>query len=540
MRYLRCNLPQERHEAVLGKFGQYPTQEEEDAVHGLFTPRVFFETYGNEREVWATCCRQHGIIGKRGPKHGSEGNCPFCGQTAVWNAIGKYGEQMRSLRESGHVAFLRRDGEALLIEAMQTEIVYTKDLIYDGIYYVMNCWGQKAYYLAPGTVQMWERTQEWNGFEWSRPCWKAKGTVSEPFSPNMMGWACYQGDYTVIGADALSETKAWRYCQIEDWMRCELGERWGKPVKWAVSYLAAYAMWPQIEMAVKLGFADAVTELVVNGKKNARILNWSARSPADFLRLDKQQARAWLQSEGDFDMLRSWRKDAPELAPEAYIQLRRQLGGARQVRECAACAETAGVKIEKAARYAGSGTGVELWLDYLNMARELGYDLTEATVAMPKDLRERHDAAAELLEIRKDQAAAAAYAKRYKQLCRKYEFAMSGLHIVVPKSGSEIVREGKTLHHCVGGYAARHMNGTATILFLRHEKRPERPWLTIELTEKDTIRQIHGYKNEGYNHAQDPEERYAWFLEAWLGWVHTGSRRDKQKRPILEAKEKTA
>lgn len=139
MRYLKCNLPPERHEEILGKFWHYPTQEEEDAVHDLFTPHVFFETYGNEREVWATCCRQHGIIGKRGPKHGSEGNCPFCGQVAVWNAIGKYGEQMRSLREETHVAFLRRAGEALLIEAMQIEISYTKGLIYDGIYYDMNC-----------------------------------------------------------------------------------------------------------------------------------------------------------------------------------------------------------------------------------------------------------------------------------------------------------------------------------------------------------------------------------------------------------------
>ena len=236
MRYLKCNLLPERHEEILGKFWHYPTQEEEDAVHDLFTPHVFFETYGNEREVWATCCRQHGIIGKRGPKHGSEGNCPFCGQVAVWNAIGKYGEQMRSLREETHVAFLRRAGEALLIEAMQIEISYTKGLIYDGIYYDMNCWGQKAYYLAPGTVQMWERTREWSCGEWTLPYWKAKATVSEPFSPNMMGWACYQGDYTVIGTDALSETKAWRYCQIEDWMRYELAERWEEePVKWAVT-----------------------------------------------------------------------------------------------------------------------------------------------------------------------------------------------------------------------------------------------------------------------------------------------------------------
>ncbi len=109
MRYLKCNLQPERHEEVLGKFWDYPTQEEEDAVHDLFTPHVFFDTSGNEREAWATCCRQHGIIGKRGPKHGSEANCPFCGQVAVWNATGKYGEQIRSLRESAHVAFLPAD-----------------------------------------------------------------------------------------------------------------------------------------------------------------------------------------------------------------------------------------------------------------------------------------------------------------------------------------------------------------------------------------------------------------------------------------------
>lgn len=140
---------------------------------------------------------------------------------------------MRSLREETHVTFLRRDGDALLIEAMQIEISYTKGLIYDGLYYDMNCWGKKAYYLAPGTVQMWEWTQEWNGFEWSRPYWKAKTTVSEPFQPNMIGWACYQGDYTVIGTDALSETKAWRYCQLEDWMRYEIAQSWEEePVKW--------------------------------------------------------------------------------------------------------------------------------------------------------------------------------------------------------------------------------------------------------------------------------------------------------------------
>lgn len=56
-------------------------------------------------------------------------------------------------------------------------------------------------------------------------------------------------------------------------------------------------------------------------------------------------------SGGDFETLRSWRETAPELTPDVYIHLCRQLGGGRMVEACKECAETAGVKLEKAARY---------------------------------------------------------------------------------------------------------------------------------------------------------------------------------------------
>ena len=124
---------------------------------------------------------------------------------------------------------------------------------------------------------------------------------------------------------------------------------------------------------------------------------------------------------------------------------------------------------------------------------------------------------------------------------------LSSLVIVVPASAEEIVQEGKTLHHCVGGYAARHINGQTTILFLRRARRPERSFLTIELYEdrgRVLIRQIHGYKNEGYGNkrGRDKEEEYAWFLGPWLDWINSGSRRDRNGKPVLpETKEeKTA
>ena len=141
-----------------------------------------------------------------------------------------------------------------------------------------------------------------------------------------------------------------------------------------------------------------------------------------------------------------------------------------------------------------------------------------------------------------------------------YEFSYGDLCIVVPGSTEEIIMEGRTLKHCVGGYAARHFNDQVTILFLRHKRKPDTPFVTIEIKprsktkEEIMIRQIHGYRNEGYLHDKKwnrltleqmnnsrPQYKYKWFLEMWRAWVEAGSKRDKKGNPILvQEKEKTA
>lgn len=70
--------------------------------------------------------------------------------------------------------------------------------------------------------------------------------------------------------------------------------------------------------------------------------------------------------------------------------------------------------------------------------------------------------------------------------------------IIIPESPEDLVREGETLHHCVGGYASDHCNGRM-IFFVRHARRPERSWFTLnENMNGSTVNriQLHGYKNE--------------------------------------------
>lgn len=210
--------------------------------------------------------------------------------------------------------------------------------------------------------------------------------------------------------------------------------------------------------------------------------------------------------------------------------------------------------IKKAARYAKRHTGelkvtgvLRYWLDYLDMAEQLEYDLKQETVAMPKDLKERHDTAATMVKIRASAEEKKKYQPRYKELRKRYEFRLGDLCVVVPESGEAIVAEGKTLEHCVGGYAARHMKGAVDILFLRHVRRPERSFLTIEMVPwktgsgKPVLRQIHGYKNERYRNPVEPSVKFAWFLEPWMEWLKSGSKRDKNGQPVIPAgKEQTA
>lgn len=73
--------------------------------------------------------------------------------------------------------------------------------------------------------------------------------------------------------------------------------------------------------------------------------------------------------------------------------------------------------------------------------------------------------------------------------------------IRLPVKLSEIIREGGSLNHCVGGYVDRHATGSTTILFLRKKSDKDKSFYTIECHGTDpkkgiTVTQIHGQSNK--------------------------------------------
>lgn len=178
------------------------------------------------------------------------------------------------------------------------------------------------------------------------------------------------------------------------------------------------------------------------------------------------------------------------------------------------------------------------WVDYLEDAVLLGYDLTNPVWLMPKELHAKHMSAMEPASAIREKKVSERYLKRLKTLVRRYTFSTDRWLIRPPMSAMEITAEGKALHHCVGGYADRHIRGTTTILFLRDRKKPGKPLVTIEM-HGNQIAQIHGYEND-INETVRPSVKYAGILEPWLAWLDGGSKRDKKGLPVLRIKKEGA
>lgn len=568
---MKCNVSQEERAKVFKEFDPRLEREEEEELSLRFTQYVFYDSWGrkNHRDCFCTRCGNFALDRDEAPgffklTHGDEAHCPNCAETIQLYSLGR----MRTgagLKEWQRAAFARKasDGGLLLIAGYATKDYTPYDLR------PTVDWNVKSLtYLAQGKRMQWRRSLQnyWNCFYVDTATeWIEAATIEEPFKPAMLQ---HDGSYWFFGYDALLDSNL-KYCQIEEWYHAE-GQGWlcecDNTVRQVYKYLARYTDAPQMEMAVKLGMNHAVTELVMEGRKNHRYLNWNAKRVQDFLRMKKQDAKAFIDAGGDIEQLRHC-KDALKTGTirnvQEYLDMVSTMGSMNDLTRCAGCAEKAGTDLRRAVKYIKgqmnmkkngrpiwkfASAAIGYWNDYLDAAKQLEYDLTDQTVAMPKDLEARHDAASKMVKLQASAEARKKYRNRYKKLKDLYEFELGGLSIIVPEMGEQIVAEGKILHHCVGGYADRHMVGKVDILFLRHSRRPERSFLTIEMEprksprDKVVMRQIHGYQNERYRGGANnsPRNKYAWFLDVWEDWMRNGSQRDKNGIPVLPSRKEQA
>lgn len=582
---------QEKAELFAGKAPPL-NREEREKINNLFPTYIFRQSKTDE--LWTSCCHQHltgGVCdsGLRVPEgdlkevwsagHQREPRkswsrapepsvrCPVCGKMALVKDL-RYCGKRENLSRYRRAVVLRWYRGALWARAYDCGKHYKDGYSLTG---EPECNLIGVYRFRPGLAEYTKRYFPWGDYPFTSivrqdgPPVKGKWKIHGPFNAN----AEYGIGYDVLGVEEVQKSP-FRYCMAEE----------GKKFTKFLEYLAACCFYPrQIEMLMKAGMRDVVMDFVERGVKHAAVLDWDAENPAKAFKVSRQDVKTFLGTSRDIQILELYKRLKGRAAlTECAAWMSRGLDIQKTFRD----AKKWGLEPEKLIRYLDGNVGcaryggmssidaaLRYWGDYLTAAEAMGYPLHRENVLLPKNLREAHDKATgehreklqrELEErqrerdslqraVQADRARQARlmeekYVERRKKLEKKYAFALDGYVIRVPADKDEILAEGRTLKHCVSGYAERHIEGKTVILFMRKAQKPEEPWLTIEMSKNDLI-QIHGYKNEGLHtekgrFAPDPREEYREFLDVWLEWLDRGSRRNKNGEPQLPKKKGAA
>lgn len=299
---------------------------------------------------------------------------------------------------------------------------------------------------------------------------------------------------------ALENAKLW------EWMR----EVYTKDLFAPLAYIRLYLRHPNTEVLVTSGCGRMLAQWIkeecqnyygYSGENNwtspqLAWVHWKERRPSAMLGLTRSELRQFLAWKADDGVKRFWLAAGHPagLTMEETLQVERQCS----LRQAKDMLDSMGLEeLSKTIRYLDKQNCDWIVLrDYRDMQHKLGVDWTaDPLLAWPPHLRQAHDRAAAAVRYQKNRALEQEFAAMTER-CRGLAWEHDGICIRPAESVAELVQEGTTLHHCVGGYGKAHAEGRI-ILFIRHTRRPERSWFTLNVdVQSKAILQNHGYGNE--------------------------------------------
>lgn len=530
-------------------------------MNDQFPHYIFFRPGKDAMELWSSCCGRHEtqpyLQRTETPEdralldacqHNERCTCPWCGKPVTMKDLRKAGKR-KGLESYRYVMLLHGQGDALYADAvvlrksyeMETELTAKPDY-----------WLSSSYRFSIGDVMEVDYQEFRDGWvTHERGRLGRRKLVQEPFKLGSISWYSHVS-YAVIGRDVLESHPVFKYCEYFGAWQCRPCGPDGYAQMFCdfVDYMTAYCVYPrQVELLVKAGLYQPVEAIVWDRKKYAGAIDWeeadirksmglTRRELAQVIALqppmEAMELRNYANRHFDVkwdieDALTFYQMWGVNLRPLEVLRFARKYGLSlvRLLRHLVAWAGDTGDAL---------ATAFMLYRDYLDACYYLGRCLEHTAVLWPEDLRAAHDeatdqmAAMQLAEREKAERKGVAVSTKARKA--KYEFELDGLKIVFPMTAAAIKHEGEILHHCVGGYADRHMKDVLTILFLRRAEAPNVPYVTIEMR-GNQIQQIHGYRNDLLCGAKNPRTVHKQFLDTWLTWLKRGSPRNDDGTPKL-------
>ena len=139
--------------------------------------------------------------------------------------------------------------------------------------------------------------------------------------------------------------------------------------------------------------------------------------------------------------------------------------------------------------------GSRYYYDYLDMVKQLhesenfGPDFRAI-----EDIERMHDEITEIYAANTELCKDAEFDKR-RDSWKKWEYSDNDFSVVIPRNSVDLSREGLVLNHCVSTYVHRILEDKTNIVFIRKNEEINKPYFTVEISNYDTIEQVHGKSN---------------------------------------------
>lgn len=503
-----------------------PTDLQEWAGRKLFSDEhfLYYKRHGRYADIACSACGHVTTMAiKRGesfesqfetvidpPVNNSPGTCPYCKALGTYKAQGK----TKGVYGKGKCCFVAQPYKTngAVIRYVEIEKIYRLDTMAEERREIML--EAKESYITTEIARTYLE-------EGKRP------------QTDYRKYSSYTGEFwddcNLYGMNNIRISEAKVYEKSYGWLKGTFLQYSGakeysrfEPTYNLTGYLQKYLQWPQIEMLSKMGLHEIVRAMISG--YSGIVLDQNATHPEDFLRIRKERIQNLIAVEGNAGYLKIWqmerRKDLHLSEKETIFLAESSMYESDIIEVLKYTTVTKFMhKIEKYAgidipdsfieqQLCGHAAGVlrvtcSLYIDYLHMRIQREYDLTNQIYLFPRDLQAAHDRMVletnqEKIEKRNREVSEKYpnIRKNYRKLRNRYFFEDEVYLIRPARSAEEIVTEGRTLHHCVGGnnYLDKHDTGESTILFLRLKKQPESPYITVEIR-RNTILQWYGIRD---------------------------------------------
>ncbi len=466
---------QRRIEKLMAEVPCVPDEVEQWVKETLFPENLlYFQKEGNRTTYSCTACGAKSWR-KKAWKHRERTSCPKCGRPVIANK----GTEPKMKRKP--VVILQKYGDKWVERQFWA-----------------YCWwepGKKRLELCEElrAIMQQDRTSGdlWYGLEgaadeFEQDFWD-KNRRNKRFIPSYL----YPGNL-----DEIMEMQVMKRSAID--ILAKQGERFH-----VNSYILRFRAYPFLEYFAKSGLYRLVDECVSNPWWMSSALYLCGETQQEILRIDGNRLRRLKELNGGMrtlEWLRYEQGSGKKITRESLEWLNKynvSMG------ECQELLEGIG-SVNKMVNYLKKqkekpDKALITWSDYLKMAENEGYDITDSMIRFPRDLKLRHDQLVELGIKRRDE-------KRLEELkgldiqiqhwlpeAMRYSWQDKNYLMIPARSCRELIEEGRALHHCVGNgdtYMKKMAEGESWILFLRKKENPETPYYTIEIDMvTDAIRQ---------------------------------------------------